>query len=255
MKILIATTMAFLSCAAMAADSSTESLDVKRATDLAQAAAIKTYTEERREKDQFSVEVKTFDVKIAPQEHWEEHKVVNSNQAAKVVADAKQAGGACHELAADKIVVCHYTGMANFGIDWKLLNEASTKGEVKFPSDNTSVLITDQNIKTGLKVLNNKAITPDSGVPVNFDGLNGCRYSGELTRPQEAWYAQIDIKACGDLIEKVNLVVPLGYMHEPICQGNTFGLFPLIERLPTGIPKPNSTILADHQVQAIKKCS
>ena len=110
----------------------------------------------------------------------------------------------------------------------------------------------------GTEVIVERTITPDAGVPVQFKDMRGCRYTGELTKPGDAWLAQVDRQSCpganGDVIKVVKLVVPLGAMKRAVCSGTRLGMFMLTERLPTGVQKPDAAALASHAVDAAYSC-
>lgn len=113
-------------------------------------------------------------------------------------------------------------------------------------------------VEPGSEVFVERTITPDAGVPVQFMDKKGCRYTGELTKPHDAWLAQVDRKSCpdanGDVIQVVSLVVPLGAMKHAVCSGTRLGMFRQTERLPIGTPKPDADALASHAVDATYVC-
>lgn len=113
-------------------------------------------------------------------------------------------------------------------------------------------------VEPGSEVLVAQTITPDTGVPVRFVDNQGCLYMGELTKPHDAWLAQVDRKSCpganGNVVQVVSFVVPLGAMNRAVCAGTRLGMFPQSERLPMGIPKPDVEALAAHAVDAGHAC-
>lgn len=54
---------------------------------------------------------------------WSEFRGVEHARAGDVIARGEKSGGACHELPAERIVVCYFAGGRSVGIDWKKLNE------------------------------------------------------------------------------------------------------------------------------------
>lgn len=63
------------------------------------------------------VEVST--VEIAQQPRWEVVRNVSHGEATTIVATGEQAGGMCHELAVEKVVVCVFRGPKDVGYDWE----------------------------------------------------------------------------------------------------------------------------------------
>jgi hypothetical protein len=74
------------------------------------------------------IPVETTDVVVdqAQVARWEEYRAVSHQKAAELVATAKASGAACHELPAEKIVVCYFADYQprTVGMDFQKLSES-----------------------------------------------------------------------------------------------------------------------------------
>ncbi|WP_057382798.1 hypothetical protein [Pseudomonas aeruginosa] len=74
------------------------------------------------------ISVETTDVVVdqARGARWEEYRAVSHQKAAELVATAKASGAACHELQAEKIVVCYFADYQppTIGMDFQKLRES-----------------------------------------------------------------------------------------------------------------------------------
>lgn len=63
---------------------------------------------------------------------WSVVRNVQHAKAADLIAAAEKSGAACHELAAEKIVVCYVSSGRSAGIDWeRVYEELNAKHSVK----------------------------------------------------------------------------------------------------------------------------
>lgn len=69
------------------------------------------------------VEVITVQLEQTQQARWEEYRDIPHDKAADLIAAGKNVGGACHELTAEGIVVCYFSGSPSAGIDWEKLSK------------------------------------------------------------------------------------------------------------------------------------
>ncbi|HDS1721474.1 hypothetical protein NPS53_08195 [Pseudomonas putida] len=69
------------------------------------------------------VEVSSVEVDQAHTPRWEVARDVPHDKAAGAIAAGKKAGGMCHELAEERMVVCVFTASRSVGIDWDKLHK------------------------------------------------------------------------------------------------------------------------------------
>lgn len=90
------------------------------------------------------VEVTTVEMDKARSARWEEFRDIPHDKAVDLITAGQQARGTCHELPAEKIVVCYYPEYQpqEVGIDWQKLSKsihaadvtATTSDELKMAS-------------------------------------------------------------------------------------------------------------------------
>lgn len=71
------------------------------------------------------VEVSTVEVNRNQPPRWEEARQVPDSKAASIISAGEKAGGMCHHLPAEKMVVCVYSGSRSVGLDWRSLQTMS----------------------------------------------------------------------------------------------------------------------------------
>lgn len=69
------------------------------------------------------IPVEVIDVEQNAKARWEEIRDVTHDKAVAVTTAAEKAGGSCHELTSERIVVCYFPGSRTAGIDWDKLRQ------------------------------------------------------------------------------------------------------------------------------------
>jgi hypothetical protein len=69
------------------------------------------------------IPVEVIDVEQNAKARWEEIQDVSHDKVEALTTAAEKAGGSCHELTSERIVVCYFPGSRTAGIDWDKLSK------------------------------------------------------------------------------------------------------------------------------------
>lgn len=75
------------------------------------------------------VEVYPVQIEQPQPARWVEHRNIPHDKAVDLIAAGANAGGVCHELTAEQIVVCLFPGNRSGGIDWDKLSKGLAQGK------------------------------------------------------------------------------------------------------------------------------